>query len=193
MFRVGAGFYSVRITDEPIVSQGERCVGLCVEESHTILISDKLQVDRRLHTLLHELAHAHIYATGRPRDIESLCDFVATVAESAMRDLASIGGEEALRRLRSGETLQRATAKIGLLMTRSCRCGGKIAPGEVLCTPDPNKPGQVTLGVYCEHCDETSIWNELATYGGAPSGVLVGEARIEKGRTIKVPQLPMSA
>src|SRR4051794_25680303 len=114
MFRVGAGYYSVRITDEPMVSDGAPCVGLCQEETHTILLSGKMPLDRRLHTLLHELAHAHIYATGRPRDVEGLCDFAATVAEGAMRDLMAMGGEEALRRLQSGETFQRATARIGL-------------------------------------------------------------------------------
>lgn len=187
MFRAGAGRYLVRITDKPIIHDGSQCVGLCDEEIDTINLAASLPVEKRLRTLLHELAHGHIFATGMPRDVESLCDFVATVAELAYRDLMACGGEEALRRLRPNETLGLATGRIGLLRSRSCVCGGLIAAGDVLCEQDRNKPDQVKLSLFCEHCQQTMTWNELATFGGLPSGVVVGEPRIERGCTITLP------
>jgi hypothetical protein len=187
MFRIGAARYAVRVVEGPIRLEGAQCVGICDEEGQEVGLASTLPVERRLHVLLHELAHGHVFATGMPRDVESLCDFVATVGELAFRDLAACGGEESLRRLRPGEVLGRATGRIGLLRARACSCGGLIAPGDVRCEQDRARPDQVTLSLYCEHCDHTLTWNELATFGGLPSGVVVGEPRIERGNTVAIP------
>lgn len=184
MFRVGSNRYRVQLTRGPIELDGAQCVGLCDEEVQAIQIADSVKVEKRLWVLLHELAHGHVFAMGMPRDVEGLCDFVATVGELAIRDLTLCGGEEALRRLRVGETLGLATGRIGLLRSRACSCGGLIAPGDVDCRQDRRHPDQVTLRIYCEHCDHTLTWNELATYGGLPSGAVVGEPTIEKGHAI---------
>lgn len=190
MFRVGSGKYVARITDAPIVHDGAQCVGLCDEAVETIHLAASLPVEKRLHTLLHELCHGAVFAHGMPRDVESLCDFFASAAELAFRDLATAGGEEALRRLRPGETLGLATGRIGLLRSRSCVCGGMVAAGDVLCERDTSHPDQVTLALYCEHCDQTVTWNELATFGGLPSGVVTGEAKVERGCAIHLSSQP---
>jgi len=184
MFKVGAETYSARVTDGPIIFEGAKCVGVCDEAGREILISPTVAPDRRLATLLTELASALMFEIGEPTGRKAICKFVAVVAENMIRDLAACGGEEALRRLMPGERLGRRTGRIGLLRPRYCRCGGMIPAGEILCSPDVEKPDQVKLQMFCEHCRITLSWNELATFGGLPGGVVVGEPKIEEGRTI---------
>jgi hypothetical protein len=155
---------------------GEECLGLCDERGRRILLSPAMPVDRRLWTLVHELAHAHVLAVGMPTDLESLCDFTATVYELAARDLMTAGGEEALRRLDPGEALG-PVGKIMLTRARTCAvCGASVAPGSITCTPTGD--GHVEIAVPCRHCDVTAYWREIATHGGHPSGVVVGDPRI---------------
>jgi hypothetical protein len=105
-FRVGARRYDVRVSPGPIVFDGDRCLGFCDAASLTITVSGTLARDRRLEVLLHELAHAHMFAYGRPCGDEGLCDFVATVAAIAMEDVAACGGVAALESLNPGESLR---------------------------------------------------------------------------------------
>lgn len=181
MFHVASAIYAARITDEPLAHDGEPCLGLCDGGRRLILISCEVAIDRRLHVLLHELCHAHFFEAGMPGDDEGLCDAFAGVAELAFRDLALNGGEEALKRLRPGETFGRLAGRIGLLRHRCCPCGETVAGGSVYCTPDAARPGEVTLKLYCEFCNHTLTWNEFATFGGGPSSVPTGEQRVEKG------------
>jgi len=188
MFRVGAGRYSVRVMEAPIVLDGVDCFGICDEGRREIQLDPTLPAGRRLWTVLHELGHAHLYATGMPRDVESLCDFVATVAELAIRDLTVAGGEEALKRLSPGERFGLPTARIALTNNRYCpTCTGTLAPGSVMCQPLGD--ATVEVAVYCEHCDQTQTWREQATAGGLPSGVVIDGPRIEHGDKIT----PMAA
>jgi hypothetical protein len=180
MFRVGAVRYTLRITREPIVLNGKHYLGLCVESSREILISPEVAIDQRRRILFHELVHAHLYAHGRPDTEEGLCDFAATFAELAMVDLMAVGGEEALKRLGPGEELSPRRRPINLSRSRSCRCGGTIPPGEIRCEQDDAAPDQVKLSMTCPHCDITIRWRELMTFGGLPSGVVVGEPQVER-------------
>jgi hypothetical protein len=180
MFRVGALKYGVKIPRDRMTVDRKECLGLCDEYGRRFLISPAVPIDRRLWTLAHEIAHGHFLATGVPSDVEGLCDLFATMFEMTMRDLVNAGGEEALKRLDPGEELGTATGKIGLTLNRACsRCRGTIAGGSVQCTPTGD--GHVELRAVCRHCDVTLIWRELATHGGHPSGVMVGEARFVRG------------
>lgn len=180
MFRVGAAKYVAAITRDRMTVNQRECVGLCDEHGRRILISPALPIDRRLWTLGHELAHAHLLATGMPADVEGVCDLFATMFELGLRDLANAGGEEALKRLDPGETLGLATAKIMLTRSRYCpQCGGTVAPGGMSCTATGD--GHVEIRVPCPHCDVTAYWREVATHGGLPSGVVVGDPRIVRG------------
>lgn len=184
MFRVGATNYVVRVTDSPIFHNGVHCDGLCDQGERTIDIAPDMPVERRLHVLLHELAHGHIFAGKRPGDDESLCEFVADVGEMAIRDLCLCGGEEGLRRLRPGERLGRMTGRISLTRNRICRCGGSIAPGDVNWKLDAVQTDRIKLSFYCEFCECTTSWEELATISGLPQGIVIGEPTIEEGITI---------
>jgi hypothetical protein len=181
MFRVGASKYIVKIAMDRMRVAGEECMGLCDERGRRILINPVVPVDRRLWTLAHELAHAHVLATGMPADVESLCDMFATMFELTSHDLTNAGGEEALKRLDPGETFGTPTARIMLTRSRPCaQCGATIAPGNMTCTPTGD--GHVEIRVPCAHCDVTAYWREIATHGGLPSGVVVGDPRIVRAR-----------
>lgn len=181
MFKVGGVTYCVRISPTPLRLAGAVCDGLCYENAREILIAPDIAPEDRLRILFHELAHAWVYVTGAPGDPEGWSDLFAAVATAAHTDLTRCGGEEALRRLRAGEVLGVLTGRIGLLRARYCRCGGLVPPGDIDCRVDLRNPGQVTLKMGCEHCGITLVWNELATQTGLPSGVTVGEPRIEAG------------
>lgn len=181
MFNVGSVRYSVRLAHAPIMLDGVRYLGRCLERERFILISPDVPIDGRLNVLLHELAHAHIFASGMPGDVEGWCDLFATVAELAYADLTRCGGEPALQRLEPGQELRPSMRVVGLTRSRTCACGGTIAPGDVSCVSDPGRPGLLTLTMECEFCGHRMTWDELETFGGLPGGVVVGEPRIEKG------------
>lgn len=185
MFRVGASCWSLLVAKGPLVVNGAACDGACDERQHQLRLCHRLPADQRLHVVLHELAHAHIFSTGYPQDVESLCDFVATVGELAIRDLTACGGEEMLKRLRPGEVLKGSNGRIGSLRTRTCgRCQGTVAPADVTYGADADATETVTVAAYCDHCGITVKWRERATFGGAPSGEVIGEPVIEAGRTL---------
>lgn len=187
MFRVGASAYTVRVMDHPIVHNGLHCDGLCDEGRRTIDLAPDMPPDRRLHTLLHELTHAYLFAGQRPGDDEALCEFVANIGEMCVRDLYLCGGEEGLKQLRPGERLGRMTGRIGLTRNRYCRCGGTIAPGDVECKLDAIQTDRFKLSFYCEFCGCTTSWQELATVSGLPKGIVIGEPQIEEGKVMQLP------
>jgi hypothetical protein len=180
MFRVGDARYSARVTDRPIVLNGVECDGLCDERGRRILIDPELPLNRRLWVLFHELAHAGVYAHGMPTTVEGLCDFIATLASLGIADLDAAGGVEALKRLSPGEELGLETAKIALTRSRYCPvCQGTVAAGSIECHREG--AGHVKLSLGCDHCGIRATWRELATHGGLPSGVVVGEPEVIHG------------
>jgi hypothetical protein len=180
MFRVGASKYIVKVTSDRMSVAGDECLGLCDERGRRILVNPAVPIDRRLWILGHELAHAHILATGLPVDLEGVCDLFATMFDLGVRDLSNAGGEEALKRLSPGEEMGLATGKVGITSNRYCGvCGATVAPGRITVTPTGD--GHVELRVPCRHCDAASFWREMATHGGLPSGVVIGEPRIVRG------------
>jgi len=182
MFRVGAAKWTLGISEGPIIVGGAECDGACDEKGHRLKICHRLPPEKRLHVLLHELAHAQIYATGYPSDVESVCDFAATVGEIAIRDLTACGGEEMLKRLGPGEVLKGSNGRIGSLRMRTCgQCQGTVAPSDVKYEADGE--GAVLVMAYCDHCGISVKWHERMTFGGAPSGEVLGEPVIESGRT----------
>jgi hypothetical protein len=160
---------------------GRRCDGLCDPDKSVIKISPLIPPERRWNVLLHELFHAFEFAFGFPKDSEALADFGASVCERAIHDLTASGGLQAIQHLRPGEEFGLQTAKIGLEDTRRCgKCKGTVAPGEVLCRPDPFKPGQMSLALFCDFCNCSTLWNEKSACG-QPVGVIMGKVKIVPG------------
>jgi hypothetical protein len=105
-FQVGPRNYAVRIARGPIVLDGDACMGICDPANREILLAHDLAPHLRLEVLLHELAHAFIFAFGFPRDVEAFCDFHASVSQQTWRDLNRCGGLDALLALAPGEELR---------------------------------------------------------------------------------------
>ena len=65
--RVGSVYYTVELTDKPIMMNGRQCLGICDKNIHTIQLDPALQDDQGLmQTFYHELAHAMMFE----RDID---------------------------------------------------------------------------------------------------------------------------
>lgn len=63
--RVGSVYYTVELTDRPIIINGRQCLGLCDKYSHMIQLDPALQDDQSLiQTFYHELAHAMMFERG---------------------------------------------------------------------------------------------------------------------------------
>lgn len=186
MFHVGKIAYMVRISIDPLKLDGRRCDGVCDPADRTILIDPHVKPENRWNVLLHELFHAFEFAFGFPKDSEALADFGASVAERALHDMTAAGGLRALQHLRPGEEFGLAAARIGLTATRQCgQCGCTLAG--VHCRPDPMKPGQLNLAVYCDFCDVSTLWNEMSACG-QPAGGVMG-AKIVRGCAAEVREL----
>lgn len=180
-FRIGARYYSVRVTDGPIVLDGFKCSGVCLQSTREILIAGDCHPRERSFILFRELMRGWVFETGQPANDDGWHDLGATMTLGAIVDLNMQGGQEALFGLRAGESPERAAAKIGLTRSRACAvCRGDVAGGSVLCHPSKT-PGIVDLALFCDHCNRTQRWSEVQSAGGFPSGQVVGEPVFEAG------------
>lgn len=182
IFQVAAYRYRLGIADT-LAIDGSEVMGLCHEASRKISLSAKLPRKSRMAVLLHELCHSWIFATGQPGDVEGWCDLAASMAEAAIRDLSSQGGEQALQSLDAGESPQHGTMRIALTRNRYCgKCRRTVAGGSVQCHPS-TKPGILDLSLTCSHCSLVQRWQEAAGANGLPSGTVVGEPTWEAEAT----------
>lgn len=177
----GTIVYRVRISPEPLTLHGQRCMGVCDEAQREITLSCDLPARHRLHVLAHELAHAWDYAAGEPKDGEAWCDRMGAVLSAALRDLAMCGGEDALMRLRPGESPGPAACRLVLSRERRCAiCSGSVAGASVVAHPS-EVPGVAELALWCEWCGHVQHWRETVTQHGYPSGQVEGEPTFERG------------
>jgi len=184
MFQIGAKRYMVRIMEDTLKYDGEEVMGLCDEGAREIKLSPKVAIDERIDVLLHEVAHAHVFGTGFPANVESLCDLMASVGRCVIKGLVIAGGIEALKQLRPGERLGDASGRMGHLRHRICKCGGKIAAGDVHCERERRAPDRVKISAYCDHCNITLQWVETCSLDGLPTGIVVGDVEVVTGRAL---------
>lgn len=172
-FHVGSTVYRLAIAEGPMSDRW----GECNERERRIVLGPDVPAMERIRVLFHELAHAWIFETGEPKNLEGWCDLMGAVAARGMRDLMLAGGEEALRRMEPGESHAITTGRVGLTRHRYCgKCGGTVAGGSVQCqtTLYEGMPA-VSLELWCGHCDHRQFWLEAATMAGMPSGAVLGE------------------
>ena len=174
MFNMGGRRWRVRVAEEPIEWQGKRRRGLCVEQEGEVVISPHVKPEDRARVLFHELAHAQIFTSGMPRDIESICDQFAATCTAAFVGLMMHGGLMGLQRLKPGQTLGQGE-RVMLASPRPCgRCSGHVAPGYIHCSPVNDYPvAAVKMAFECEFCDLPQWRVEAANMAGLPSGVML--------------------
>jgi hypothetical protein len=115
-FKIGNSVYTCRIAPAPLMCNGQTCFGNISEARREIFISEEVLPEDRASILLHELAHAQVFATGRPADDESLCDLIASVSTTGYRQLNEQGGEAVLMAMRVAELPADPMANIVAMM-----------------------------------------------------------------------------
>lgn len=111
--RVGPFDYRVRFVDGYIRFEGDDCLGLCDNDRHELLVSDRVGPAQQLQVLCHEYMEAWLYHFGRnPRDKEDWCDLFGLAMTQFVMDLARRGRNDGLWELlghieegATGETL----------------------------------------------------------------------------------------
>ena len=100
-FHVGPYAYTLIVSDGGIFDdEGFELDGLAVEAHRLLILSRSLDVDRRAEIAFHEYMHAWGFHVPEPRNEEERCNLASMVRLQFDRDLATVGGEAALRDMR---------------------------------------------------------------------------------------------
>jgi hypothetical protein len=87
-FRVGPYLYAVRPVAGYIDHQGQRCLGLCDNERHELLISDQASPAQQIQVACHEYMEAWVYHFGANlTDKEDYCDLFGLAMTQFIMDL----------------------------------------------------------------------------------------------------------
>ena len=193
-FSVGASRYRLVISDRAIYDEdGNELEGLAVEGRRLLIVSYRVELERREEVALHELMHAWLFAVPEPRTNEERCNLAALVTRQYRVDLEAQGGEEALLQLpltrvpHLGLPVPQRAASAqpeGLGATDRAVCGcceaqimcGSIHGGEPEQHPATNR-WRVERWARCEACGTLTVWWEWCAADGLPSGVLVAVPR----------------
>lgn len=103
ILRVGAFLYRVEFVPGYIIHEGERCLGLCDNDAHTIQVSTLTSLAQQVQVICHEYMEAWLYHFGQDmHDKESYCDLFGMAMTQFVLDLthqlhafATAGGAEA--------------------------------------------------------------------------------------------------
>ncbi len=98
MLRVGPYLYRVKHIAGYIQHEGERCLGLCDNDRHELLVSDVPSEAQQVQVICHEYAEAWLYHFGgkltEHADKELMCDlFGMAMAQLAMDLMRTLRGE----------------------------------------------------------------------------------------------------
>jgi hypothetical protein len=86
--RVGPFVYRVELVPGYIPFEGDDCLGLCDNEHHLILVSDRCSDAQRVQVLCHEYMEAWLYHFGQNlRDKEAWCDLFGLAMAGFVLDL----------------------------------------------------------------------------------------------------------
>lgn len=186
----GVHRYVVRIPNQPIFDEhGSELEGICIESRRLILISPTVQINRREEVLGHEVQHAWEFHVPPPRIEEERCQLFATISQQMREDLERQGGIETLQSLpaesislpyRAPAERHEAMAPNTFRLTdaRECACCsavtmcGSISNGHVE-FHEGLAQYQVLRWFRCDVCDVLTVWREVATSDGRPTGHLV--------------------
>lgn len=88
ILRVGPFLYRVRFVDGYIDHEGERCLGLCDNDAHELLVSTVVSEAQQIQVISHEYMEAWLYHFGaNVRDKEDYCDLFGMAMTQFVLDL----------------------------------------------------------------------------------------------------------
>lgn len=201
-FNVGPYRYRLAISDRPIYdAEGNQLEGLAVEQRRLLIVSYRVEPDRREEVALHELGHAWLFHFPTPRTDEERCQFFAATARQFRMDLEEQGGAEAMlqmapervphlsRGVPSSAQPIKLPESFGLTDRVVCGCcGAEIMCGEIR-HAEPRQheytgQWQVERWADCEACGTLQVWLEYCAPDGRPTGTFVSvpPPRMLRGR-----------
>lgn len=88
ILRVGPFLYRVRFVDGYIEHEGEKCLGLCDNDAHELLVSTTTHEAQQIQVICHEYMEAWLYHFGANiRDKEDYCDLFGMAMTQFVLDL----------------------------------------------------------------------------------------------------------
>ena len=188
-FHVGPVLYRLVISDRAIFDErGDELEGLAHEGRRLLILSPRVEPDRREEVALHELAHAYQFHFPSPGDDEERAQLFATAAKQLRLDLEAQGGAEALLQIQPqrvphlGKPAPARTARVA----RHRRIPDRITCGcceaTIMCGSIHNgepaaheATGQCRIERWtsCDCCLTLMVWIEVCTPDGTPLGQYV--------------------
>lgn len=99
-FSVGPFVYTFVVSSRDLWDEsGEFCEAYFYEDRRLIVMSPRVEPQRRAEVLKHEIKHCWETHVGQPNSEEGRCQLFATISESFDADLERQGGREALERM----------------------------------------------------------------------------------------------
>lgn len=183
----GQNTYTLLIPTQAIFdTDGMECEGLALESRRLILISPRVELERREEILLHELQHAWEFHVPPPVTQEQRCQMFAAIAQQMRFDLGDTGIADLLKMRAAPVPDVGSPARVKSIGCEESWgkdrmvCGGCEAYmmcGSIMnSTATFNKPSatmQMDRWFECEACGSVQIWREVCTSDGQPTGQLV--------------------
>lgn len=200
-FHVGPVEYRLVVSDRAIFDEtGNELEGLAVESRRLLIISYRVEPQRREDIALHELLHAWAFHVPPPRNEEERCQLFALAARQFRIEIEDQGGAEAFEQMlpvrvpHLGRPLPQRTPGCGSVRRRRTdrvTCGQCDAT--IMCGSIHN--GEPALHAYtalwrldrwarCPCCATLLAWTEICAPDGTPLGEYVANPppRMLRGR-----------
>lgn len=189
-FNVGPVTYTLVVSDRPLYDdEGNEIEGQAVESRRLLLVSRRVEPDRREDVALHELFEAYLFHVPKPQTNDEHSQLFALAAKGFRMDLERQGGPEAIREMvprrvphLGKPTPARAESQSAenFGVTDRVPCGGCGA--DVMCGSVNNgEPVQheatgqwrILRWMQCDACGVLQTWYEVCTADGVPLGKFV--------------------
>lgn len=190
-FHVGPVAYTLVISDRSIFDEeGDELEGRAVESRRLLIISHRVEPERREDVALHEFKHAWQFHVPAPTTPEEDCQLFSLASRQFHNDLENQGGAEALRQLRPTrvahtgrpipQSSARRTAPDSFRLVDRVECGG--CNSDVMCgsiinsTPalhEPTSQYRLQRWFCCDGCSAVQVWWEVCDADGTPLGQFV--------------------
>lgn len=187
-FVAGTYGFTLRVSSDPIYFDGGEIEGMAIEATRTILISGRVEPERRMEVLVHELTHCWSFFVPQPTTEEERCRLNSTIMRQLSEDLESQGSEAALlsiapERIRMDRPADEArvggpVSEIGVLDRWDCGgCGSRVMCGSIEHDAPVFHEGtreyQMLRWMRCDACGALTVWSEVVTSDAQPLGRLV--------------------
>lgn len=189
-FHVGAFLYTLILADRRIYDEeGNELEGRALESPRVIVISSAVSPDRRIEVLRHEVQHCWHFHIPRPSTEEEEADLAAFIDHQFQEDLDAQGGRAAVSQLtpqrvpelgRPSVARQAPLARepFGRPDRMTCSgCNGDVMCGSIVngepVLHEPTRRVWIERHMICDGCGTLTVWREVATPDGTPTGELI--------------------